>query len=212
MSRTLHEEEAEEIELEELPPLIADQPDGVAELDSEAPELKKRVYEVLRMRVHVKGDFLHASLADVHHGVRNSNTPSVIFAHPLGSLSKLPIQVLLLVYGLYFGVSTIFEGLRPMSLNKIRHIRFSTLETRVPKSTLTNVGISRLSLLLSSRRNDPLRPGTTDDRLTHTHTHTHAYTHAHTHAHTHTHTRTHTNAHAHLPTYLHAYLLTSGRS
>ena len=145
----------------ELPPLLAEATDGVdfglAELDSEAPELKERVYEVLRTRVHIKGDFLHASLDNVHHGVRNTDTASVLFARPLGALSKLPMQLFLLAFGLYF-VPNVFENFTPQFL-ETRHIRFSTLQTRVPQATVADVGISKLSLLFTSSQRDPQRPG-----------------------------------------------------
>jgi len=142
--------------------LVDSEIDGVnsslAELDLDAPELEKRMYEVLRMRVHMKGDFLHESLTNVHQGVQNTDTTSVIFAHPLGSLSKLPMQILVLTFGLYF-IPGIVDFFIPIYLDETRHIRFSTLEMRVPQATDAGVGISRLSLLLGRSPDDPLRPG-----------------------------------------------------
>jgi len=68
----------------ELLPLTADEEDCVdfrlVELGSVAPELKERVYQALRTQVHIKGDFLHASLDNVHHGVRNTEQ-QVSFSH-----------------------------------------------------------------------------------------------------------------------------------
>ena len=131
---------------------------SLAELDSTAPELEERMYEVLRMRVHMKGDFLHESLTNVHQGVRNTDTTSLIFARPLGSLSKLPMQVLVLTFGLYF-IPGIVDFFTPQHLNETRHIRSSILEMRVPQATDAGVGISRLSLLLGRSPDDPLRSG-----------------------------------------------------
>jgi len=146
----------------ELLPLTVDEEDGVdfslVELGSEAPELKERVYQVLRTRVHIKGDFLHASLDNVHHGVRNTDIASVFFARPLGALTKLPMQIFVLVFGVYF-VPSIVEGFKPQYLDETRHFRFSTLETRVPQATIADVGISKLSLLFTSIPRDLQRPG-----------------------------------------------------
>jgi len=141
---------------------MTDAKDGVdfswdEQLDLEAPELKTRVHEVLRMRVHMTGDFLHASLTNVHQGVRNTDTMSVIFARPLGSLSKLPMQIMFLVFGLCY-IPSIFEGFAPKYF-ETRHIRFSTFETRVPQTTVAGVGISKLSLLLGRSRHNLLHPG-----------------------------------------------------
>ena len=163
-SRAVVSEEAQEegVEETELISLIADEKDGVdfglVELSSEAPELKERLYQVLRMRVHMQGNFLHASLDNVHHGVRNTDTASVFFARPLGSFGKFPMQLFALVFGVYF-VPSIVEGFKPQYLDETRHFRFSTLETRVPQATVADVGIYKLSLLFTSIPRDPQRPG-----------------------------------------------------
>ena len=155
--------QVEVVEEPELPTLLPDAIDGVdsslGELDYETPELKERVYQVLRTRVHIRGDFLHASLDKIHHGVRNTDIASVFFARPLGALTKLPMQIFVLVVGLYF-VPDVFENFTPEFLDETRHLRFSTLETRVPQATIANVGISKLSLLFTGSKQDPRRPGT----------------------------------------------------
>jgi len=154
--------QVEVVEEPELPTPLPDAIDGVdsslGELDYETPELKERVYQVLRTRVHIRGDFLHASLDKIHHGVRNTDIASVFFARPLGALTKLPMQIFVLVFGVYF-VPSIVEGFKPQYLDETRHFRFSTLETRVPQATIADVGISKLSLLFTSIPRDLQRPG-----------------------------------------------------
>ena len=142
---------------------MAGKRDGVdlnmSDIDWESLELQKRMtataFQVLQMRVQVKGDFLQASLDDLHEGVRNTDTMSVVFAHPLASLSKFPVQVLVLSIGLFF-IRQAIEGFTPTHF-ETRLIRFTTLETREP--TVVGVGISKLSLLLGRNPDDPLHPG-----------------------------------------------------
>ena len=149
------------LEETENPRSMAHEQDGIEsnihELESEGPELQARmtaaVYAVLMMQILLQGGFLQAVLTAVHHGVENTDTAIVIFARPLGALSRLPMQLLVLVMGLYFMPQT-FRGFTPHFV-ETRHVRLTTLEMRDPKKVVC-VNISKLSLLLGRSPNDPL--------------------------------------------------------
>jgi hypothetical protein len=71
----------------------------VGPLDLEGENLRDvlcvRMMEVVRILCHIKGDMLQALVDEMNQAMTKADTAMVLFARPLGALTKLPIQVFL---------------------------------------------------------------------------------------------------------------------
>ena len=117
------------------------------------PELRDmltaRVYEVVRARC-LLGNFLHSQLTESSLGVSTAHTWSTLFTSPLTSLSKFPIQLLILLVGICF-VPSLHKAITAEDYFEITHLRFEVLEVRASTAQGPQApGVERLDLLLDN--------------------------------------------------------------
>jgi hypothetical protein len=124
----------------------------------------ERVIQVLRFRCEYPGGMLQGRIQQWKEAVKGADTTMVMFTRPIGAFTKWPLQIIMCAAAAYmFYVFSYMrvQGTRPednpfndrgmgQNIYRLRHARFTVLETRVPErlGTGKRVSISSLDLLL----------------------------------------------------------------
>jgi hypothetical protein len=133
--------------------------------ESQLPSLvTERVFQALRFRCSHPGGMLQSRIKQWKEAVKGADTTMVMFTRPIGAFTKWPLQIIMCAaaaYMFYVFIYMKFQGTRPednpfndrgmgRNIYRLRHARFTVLETRVPDRLQTGkrVGISSLDFLL----------------------------------------------------------------
>ena len=111
--------------------------------------LAERLFEMMRLRTHVKGNILDSVLAELHQGLKTADTTMVLSVRPLGAINKRPMQCLFVATSFYFAYF-FYTFTQNDTDFTTRHVRFRVLETRAAHKDGANhvgMGVSKVSLL-----------------------------------------------------------------
>ena len=124
------------------------------------PHVRDRIYQLMILRCRYPSGILNSRLQTWKNALEHVDSSMILFTRPIGSFTKKPMQLATLIasaYMFYTFVDGVFLPLHSNPSNnvgrnvyRLRHVRLTVLETRVPLSLVTGsaVGISSLDLML----------------------------------------------------------------